>query len=373
MFRRALTGSLLIVACFFTTDLHAQTANVSPAGKQGVTKCWESTAAILPAAGIAADDTHGYFAVSAGKVIALDLESGEIAWTSEVGGNVRSDITVSDGVVFIVAFADDGESAAVRSPVLRALSAKTGLPNWSLELPNASRYFIEPTVDGLLAVSSDGTMFRLGRGDGRITWKSAASGPIAIPPRVNEDRVFVATTKRMVEEFELGNGRKVASVATEATPAFVGAGDDSTAVYSDPKGLVYSIKTSGTKNWKFRAGGKIVVVKPVNDNVLLGSVDNFVYFMSVDYGNLLWKRRLPGRIANGALVRDNLAIFTVIGDSSAYLIELEKGRLVDQITLSGDDAFLLTPIRANGTYLLAATQNGMSAFSSSCGNEKSGK
>jgi outer membrane protein assembly factor BamB len=183
----------------------------------------------------------------------------------------------------------------------------------------------------------------------------------------------VATIGKVVDEFGLSDGRRVASAKTESMPAYVGAGEDSTAVYSDQKGVVYSIKTNGTKNWKFRAGGRIVFVKPVNENVLLGSADNFVYFMSVEYGNLLWKRRLPGRIANGELIGNNLAIFTVVGENSAYVIELEKGRLVDQISLADEDAFLLTPIGANGAHLFAATRKGISAFSSDCSNEKSGK
>ena len=129
----------------------------------------------------------------------------------------------------------------------------------------------------------------------------------------------------------------------------------------------------GGKNWKFRAGGRVVYIRAVSDNVLLGSTDNFIYFMSVEYGNLLWKRRLPGRVANGGLVGRDLAVFTVVGDRSAYIVELEKGRLIDRLELSDEDAFLLTPIRANGKYLVAATANGISAFSTDCGKEKSGK
>ena len=370
---KMLAAFAVICSPFLDVICFGQVEGVSTPEKIGFTKCWDSPAAILSDAGITADDTYGYFAGSEGKVFALDLASGKVAWTSEIGGNIRSDITVSDGLVFIVAFGEDKEPMSSRSPVLRALSSKTGLPNWSVKLASAPKYFIEPADGGVLVMSSDGALVQFERTEGRIKWKSSASGPVAIPPRLNENRVFVATIGKVVDEFELSDGRRVASVKIEATPAYVGAGDNSTAVYSDQKGVVYSIKTNGTKNWKFRAGGRIVFVKPVNENVLLGSADNFVYFMSVDYGNLLWKRRLPGRIANGELIGNNLAIFTVVGENSAYVIELEKGRLVDQISLDDEDSFLLTPIGANATHLFAATQKGISAFSSDCSNEKSGK
>ena len=63
----------------------------------------------------------------------------------------------------------------------------------------------------------------------------------------------------------------------------------------------------------------------------------------------------------------------VVGERSAYIVELEKGRLIDRLDLADEDAFLLTPIKANGKYLIAATATGLSAFSSDCKKEKSGK
>ena len=72
-------------------------------------------------------------------------------------------------------------------------------------------------------------------------------------------------------------------------------------------------------------------------------------------------------------IGNDLAVFTVVGDRSAYIVELERGRLIGRLDLAAENTFLLTPIRANGKYLIAATAGGLTAFSSECGNEKSGK
>ena len=353
-----------------SSALRAQDFSPSPTSAPGNVKCWEAPASIIVEAGVAADSTQGYFAESSGRLFAVELASGEVLWVTEIGGNVRSEIVVSKGKVFIVT-SESADGKPTRS-VLRTLNTSTGLSAWNLELPASEKYFIEPTDQGVLAISTDGNVFHLAKADGTILWRSSTRGTIAIAPRLNNGRLLIATEAKTVEEFDVTDVRRIASGKVNATPAYVGAGNNSTAVFSDPKGGVYSIKTDGSKNWKFRSGGRIVFIEPVDGNVLFGSADNFVYFMSVESGNLAWKRRLPGRIANGGLISPSSAIFTVIGERSAYVIELNKGRLVDQISVTGEDAFLLTPVRANGKYLLAATQKGLSAFSDDCENEKSG-
>ena len=215
-------------------------------------------------------------------------------------------------------------------------------------------------------VSSSGNVWFFDTAAGRLEWHSKARGGISSEPRINRDRILLAIDGRNVQEFSLEDGADINFVKVDGNPAFVGAGRSSAAVYSDERGNVHSINMSGGKNWKFRTGGRVAFVRPVNGSVLLGSTDNFVYFMSVEYGSLLWKRRLPGRIANGGLIGTGLAVFTVIGERSAFVIELEKGRIVDRLDLGTEDAFLLTPLRANSRYLLAATASGISAFSTTC-------
>lgn len=333
-------------------------------------KCWDIAGNIIAEPGIAADDVQGYIALQNGKIVSVELVSGAIAWTAETGGKIASELVVSNGRIFFVALP---QTQSATSSTLRVLSTKTGLPLWNLELPTAAKYYLSGDDGGLSVISESGDLWMLDSTDGRIKWHSTASGEVSAAPRMSDGRLLVAVEKKRVEEFSLEDGKRVALAEADGVPAFVGAGPSSAAVYSDDRGNVHSIKMNGGKNWKFRAGGRVVYVRPVGENVLLGSADNFVYFMSVEYGNLLWKRRLPGRIASGGVIGNGQAAFTVIGERSAFILDLEKGRLVDRIVLSEDDAFLLTPIRANGTYLLAATVSGISAFSADCENQKSGQ
>ena len=361
----------LLLALLAHTTISTQTTSNDDAAQPAFRKCWDVRAEVLPEPGIAADDSQGYIALQDGKVVGVDLSSGEIAWTAETGGKIASELVVSNGRVFFVALPRN-QSSGLRS-TLRALSTKTGLSIWNLQLPTAAKYYLSSDNGGLTVISDAGALWMLDGVEGRIRWHSTASGAISALPRISDGRLLLAVEKKRVEEFSLEDGKRVALAEADGVPAFVGAGKSSAAVYSDERGNVHSIKMNGGKNWKFRAGGRVVYIRAVGDNVLLGSADNFVYFMNVEYGNLLWKRRLPGRIASGGIVGNDLAAFTVIGERSAFILDLEKGRIVDRVVLSDDDAFLLTPIRANGMYLLAATASGISAFSASCKNQKSGQ
>jgi outer membrane protein assembly factor BamB len=341
------------------------------AASPSIKKCWEIAGSVLPEPGIAADDTQGYFVRDDEKIFGVELASGEVAWSAETGGKIASEVVIAHGKLFFVALPRSGAETA-RS-TLRAVSTKTGLSVWNLELPTASKYFLSTENGSISVISDKGALWMLDGVDGRIRWHATTSGAVSAAPRLTDGRLLVAVDRKRVEEFAVDGGERVARAEADGVPAFVGAGRSSAAVYSDESGNVHSIKMNGGKNWKFRSGGRVVYIRAVGDNVLLGSADNFVYFMNVEYGNLLWKRRLPGRIASGGLIGDDRAAFTVIGERSAFVLDLDKGRIVDRVVLADDDAFLLTPIRANGTYLLVATASGLSAFSADCSNQKSGQ
>jgi outer membrane protein assembly factor BamB len=363
-------GRALVVLLGLVAATFGQSAADEDA-KPSIKKCWEISGTVLPEPGIAADDTQGYFIRQDEKIIGVELASGEVAWSAETGGKIASELVVSNGKLFFVALPQT-RSETSRS-TLRVLSTKTGLSLWNLELPTAAKYYLSTENGSISVISDGGELWMLEGADGRIRWHSNASGAVSAAPRLSDGRLLVAVDRKRVEEFSVDGGERVGRAEADGIPAFVGAGRSSAAVYSDERGNVHSIKMNGGKNWKFRSGGRVVYIRAVGENVLLGSADNFVYFMNVEYGNLLWKRRLPGRIASGGIVGNDLAAFTVIGERSAFILDLEKGRIVDRVVLSDDDAFLLTPIRANGTYLLAATASGISAFSATCKNQKSGQ
>lgn len=316
------------------------------------------TAGIDPAAGLSADKNAGYFADASGKVSAVDLKSGDIAWSSEVGGAVLSNIVATDRSVIVAA--KTGSEAALRS-----LSLETGLPGWSVPLPTSERFEIRSNEDTVFVIAFSGEISALREADGSAIWKSTAEDGVS-SAYVGEEVLVVLGKGGQAKILAAKDGAEQARLALSSQNVSVSIRGRSNILVTDQRGSLSSIDPTGRKNWQFKSGGKIGFIRLVDGKAIVGSADNFVYQIDTGRGNVIWKRRLPGRVANGGLISDEQAVFSVIGERTAYVIDMNNGRVVDLLTLVGEDSFLFTPIRANGAYLLAGTSTGITAFSRQC-------
>jgi outer membrane protein assembly factor BamB len=68
------------------------------------------------------------------------------------------------------------------------------------------------------------------------------------------------------------------------------------------------------------------------------SHDNFVYKLSRG-GNVKWKRRLPGRVADKPLVVGDIAVVSIVGTGSVYVLDLRNGKILNRIE-TGDEVSL---------------------------------
>lgn len=342
--------------------------------KAPLVRCWVRAASILSEAGIFADSSNAYFVVGESDLHAVDIRTGEIVWSTEIGGKILTSILATDRSLIVVSTGPETVPGNPGASIVRSMSSKTGIANWKRELPVAAHYFVGETRSGIAVVSSRSEILMLHEPDGTIVWSSSYNGRLVAVPEIGVEQVTIATAQKKVETFSATDGKRTGSFELKFVPVAVSLVGGSEAIYSDERGGVYSTNIDDSqRNWKFKAGGKVTALQTVGGKILLASVDNFVYLMSPDTGNIFWKRRMPGRIANMGMVSPKSVAVTIIGERSAFVIDADNGKFTDLITLNGDDAFLLTPIRANGTYLLTATVNGLSGFSTSCGQEKSGK
>ncbi|MFN2514273.1 MAG: PQQ-binding-like beta-propeller repeat protein, partial [Pyrinomonadaceae bacterium] len=85
---------------------------------------------------------------------------------------------------------------------------------------------------------------------------------------------------------------------------------------------VYAVNsTNGRLIWRKRTGAGVQAVVRTGEDLLVASLDNFVYKFSLA-GTRLWKRRLPGRISSQPLVVHSAALFTPLSSSTAFVLEL---------------------------------------------------
>ncbi|MER3430816.1 MAG: hypothetical protein C4324_07185 [Blastocatellia bacterium] len=309
--------------------------------------------------GIIADGTVIFASLTGGRVGAIDFLTGEPLWTAELGGRAASVPVAANGKVLAAT------SGALSGRVF-ALSATTGLTIWSSPLPPASRYFVYATAAGVAVVSDHGEITVLRNVDGNIISKTASSGTLSIEPAASPYALMIAAIDGTFAinsvDGEVLFRRKLESPA--AAGLLFG---KSWAVYSDVTGRIYAMKTAGGRTiWKFKTGGKVSQLVMFRGNILASSADNFVYLLQAESGSVHWKVRLPGRIERLAVIDEHSIAATVIGENQVFIIDAQKGRLVDSVNLPSDGRPLrVAPIGFVHRLAVAAT-NGIAIFSPDC-------
>ncbi len=131
----------------------------------------------------------------------------------------------------------------------------------------------------------------------------------------------------------------------------------------DSSGSVFSINLpNNTKLWQRRIGGaRISDIEITAHGLLVSSYDNFVYMLSAESGKRLWKRRLNGRISSKPAVSGRYAVVISLFDSSAAIIELKQGKIVNRIYLEREN-FFTGGVLFTGNRVVFTTSNGLKTF-----------
>ena len=126
----------LVVLIGIISVVPGVSAEFAPAGysvsieSELFTKCWEYKASPDLATAVTASDSTFYFLDVDRKLEAVDLASATKRWSTELGGEMISNILVGSGGVFVVTVTPpSGEATTPRKAFLRSLSQQTGITN----------------------------------------------------------------------------------------------------------------------------------------------------------------------------------------------------------------------------------------------------
>lgn len=329
-------------------------------------KCWSRSVSVSKIGGLSINSSYAYILSTESRIIAFDLRSGELSWATEIGGTERSELLSTERFIVIVTSRRNDNGEYKGAAQIRVLDSTTGLVKWSRELSEATKFYLGKTSKGLVVISNEGGIWLLDDQTGSIVWQRSFEGGLSATPRIGENGISIGTNNKRIQVFDVANGDISGDLPLEFKVDKIGDLVDSQLLFSDNRGTVFSTDRNGNINWRFRAGGRIAELLAMDNDVLVASADNFVYLMSAGYGNIKWKRRLPGRLLHGIQIEKELAVFTVVGDESAYLIDLSKGKIIKLLALSEGADFLPISMKSKNGYLVMPTQKGMIAFSSTC-------
>lgn len=359
-FWRWLIGIGLLFYLFAATDAKAQKIKNESAF---ATVCWNRFDDLALSSPLVSDGENVYYASLGGRITAIETAGGQSAWNAELGGRSISNILVRDLDV-VAAIAVVGESAKINDSSLKSLSKKTGIVNWSTRLPAAERYVLGFTAAGIAAVSSDGNVSLFGTKIGGLLWERPSLGKLAASPFFDSEHIVISTDAGNTYVISASDGSAALRIPTPADTETLIESNGKRLISGDRRGNLTAIDfDSGRRKWRFKAGAKWTFIVQTGYGIFAGSADNFVYMLSSERGDVIWKKRMPGRILQSPAVSDSFAIVAAYGEDSSYIIDLNSGKIVNRISLEENSSFTNSPVFVSSESVAAATNSGVTLWS----------
>lgn len=323
---------------------------------------------------IAADEDLVYVGTSDGQVQALNAGISSSVWRSELGGEIVSNIASTETGILVVSNPVKTTESIPAESILRSLSKETGVPAWTVRLPYSEHFFLASVKGSTAIVSREGLAIAVDGQTGRILWRTQALGRITARPSFFPHGIAFGTAEKQMVIVSPETGAIIFKGSTDFVPTAITHPSPEILVVGDERGNVASIDVPGGKNiWKFKSGGGISFASVSKEGLFITSNDNFIYLIWMYNGDVIWKRRLPGRVIEGLTIVDGFVTALVYGENSGFLIDSKKGKIIDQLPQSDKNFINQMPVPAKDSNLLVATADAVTAYAVKGCEQKIGK
>ena len=75
---------------------------------------------------------------------------------------------------------------------------------------------------------------------------------------------------------------------------------------------------------------------------------------------------MPGRVNSIGMLANSKLVLTVIGEKTAYVLDLSDGKFAGRVVLGGEEEFAGHPLAGDDRFVVALTNHGVTAFSAGC-------
>lgn len=249
-------------------------------------------------------------AVPDGRVLALRLRTGDVAWSVRTGG-VSAPLALTDSTVI---------AATDRGPVV-ALDRTTGERRWERNLDRGTRAAPVVAASGIAVATIGDTLYLLDPGTGAIRARLATPGTIIGTPASDGRRLFAGTTAGHLLAITLPDlsvlwDRPVSDAVYGAVAL---AGDTLYAVTE--RGTLWRVPLTAPERARSVALGVPATAgpTPLANGVLVAAVSGDVLLVDATSDSVRWRARLRAPIETPPLVKDReLYLVTGNGVVEAY-------------------------------------------------------
>jgi outer membrane protein assembly factor BamB len=213
----------------------------------------------------------------------------------------------------------------------------------------------------IFAGGSDGKVYAFDNKSGEATWFYDYGRPFNSQPVLSDARVYIGSEDGNLLALEENTGKLLWYYRTKgAVRGPVAKGND-TVYFGSGDGYVYALNaTTGRLVWRKRTGAGVQAVVRAGDELLVASLDNFVYRFSLT-GARVWKRRLTGRVSSQPFVTQAAALFMPLSSSLGVVLELRGGRQINLLPVGEEITTSAAPI-AVGDVVMLTSEHGLLAF-----------
>ncbi|OCA81484.1 hypothetical protein A8F94_21640 [Bacillus sp. FJAT-27225] len=274
-----------------------------------------------------------------GWVIALDSKSGKEQWEIRLGSNNRSSPTVEGNIVYLSG-GQDGK--------IYALDLKTGAIQWTSNVGAMAIYESPVYHDGTLFVSSDLTnnahLSALNARTGEKLWSVKLGAPTYFGPSIGNGLIYVGSyDNQTIRALKIEDGTEVwkKTISKEgiaSKPVF-----DNGVLYFNginfdtSTGTLYAVDAAtGAEKWKVEGVGDTQAGSPIvyETMVISGSASqpNLRAF-DKQTGEELWSNKAVGTTLNNGTVTANGLLFFASTNGSVSVLDVYTGERLKDIIL----------------------------------------
>jgi outer membrane protein assembly factor BamB len=214
----------------------------------------------------------------------------------------------------------------------------------------------------VIVVSDDGHITAVDVSTGRTAWASQFTFAKPGVSAFGEKQILVSDGTGDVRLIDGRTGQIITTLHTDFRTTALSLAGDNEMLLGDERGNL--IRLNPMKNedvWKFRSGGGISGIVEVGSDLVVTSLDNFVYRISGGNGGVIWKRRQRGRILDLPVIEKGLTVVLSLGEPSAALFEGQKGKPAGQIELADGGSFVQRPLVSDSA-LIFFTNTGVVSY-----------
>lgn len=312
----------------------------------------------------ATDGERVYLPLAAGFLVSLRIKDGLLLWRTEIGGELSATPVADERGVYIASEnSQKGLTEAKASGTLRLLGRESGVTLWVRQLPIALRSMMAMNVSTIFGSASDGRIYAISKKTGEVIWEKQFPAPTVSRLTLVGQNLYVGTEDGILFSLEQTTGRTLWRYQTRSALRGRVAVADGIVYFGSTDGYVYSVReANGSLRWRTRTGAGVQSVLSIRNGLLVASLDNFVYFLTLTRGDRIWKRQLAGRLAAEPLATTDGALFTPLSGDSGVVLGFKDGKQINSLPLGEDNNTAAAPIIA-GNVLLVTTRHGLLAFS----------